>query len=65
MILTHAYVEAGMVNRAALTLDDVACLGVLTAKNLHSESFALRLTALIGTNHTIFILHLVFGFFFG
>ena len=40
MILTHAYVQTGMVNCATLTLDDIARFGVLTAKNLHSESFA-------------------------
>lgn len=41
VILAHAHVDAGMVHGTALTFDDVACLGVLTAKNLHSESFAL------------------------
>ena len=40
MILTHANVKAGMVNRATLTLDDVACFAVLTTENLYTESFA-------------------------
>ena len=40
MILTHAHVQTGMVNCATLTFDNIARFGVLTAKNLHSESFA-------------------------
>ena len=40
VILTHAYIQTGMMHGSALTFDDIACLGVLTAKNLHSESFA-------------------------
>ena len=40
VILAHAYIFTGMVNCTALTLDDVACLSMLTAKNLNSESCA-------------------------
>ena len=32
VVLAHTYVKTGMVNRATLTLDDIACFGVLTAK---------------------------------
>ena len=34
VVLADAYVEAGMVHGAALTLEDVACFGKLAAKNL-------------------------------
>lgn len=40
VVLTHAYVEARVVNCTTLTFDNVACLGELTTKNLHTESFA-------------------------
>lgn len=40
VVLTHAYVQARVVHCATLTFDDIACFGVLTAKNLHTESFA-------------------------
>lgn len=40
VVLTHAHVESGVVYSTALTLDDVARLSVLSAKNLNSESFA-------------------------
>lgn len=40
VVLAHAHVEAGVVDGATLTLDDVACLSELTAKNLDAESFA-------------------------
>ena len=53
VILAHAYVEAGMMHCAALTLDDAACLGELTAKNLNTESFAFRHTAGIRRTYTI------------
>ena len=57
MILTHADVQTRMVYRTALTLNDIACFGVLTAKNLHSESFAFRLTAVLRTTNTFFMCH--------
>lgn len=40
VILAHTYVKAGVMNCATLTLDDVACLAVLTTENLYTESFA-------------------------
>ena len=40
VVLAHAYVEAGMVNCATLTLDDVTGFAMLTAENLYTESFA-------------------------
>lgn len=40
VILTHAYVETGMMNGTTLTLDDVTGFAMLTAENLYTESFA-------------------------
>lgn len=40
VILAHAYIEAGMMHCATLTLDDVAGFAILTAENLYTESFA-------------------------
>ena len=40
VVLTHAYVKAGVVDSATLTLEDVAGFAILTAENLYSESFA-------------------------
>lgn len=40
VVLTHAHILAGVVYSATLTLDNVACLAVLTAENLNTKSFA-------------------------
>ena len=40
VILTHAYIQTGMMHSTALTLDDIARFSALTAKNLNTESFA-------------------------
>lgn len=40
VVLAHAYVEAGVVNSAALTFDDIAGFGKLTAEEFHTETFA-------------------------
>lgn len=40
MVFAHPHVQAGVVNRTALTLDDVACLSLLATENFHTESFA-------------------------
>ena len=40
VILAHAYVETGVVHCATLTLEDVAGFAILSAENLHTESFA-------------------------
>lgn len=40
VILTHAYIKAGVVLRAALTLQDVAGLAVGSTENFHAEAFA-------------------------
>ena len=47
VILTHTHVLAGVVNSSSLTNDDVASLSELTTKKFYSESFALRLTAVL------------------
>ncbi len=40
VVFAHAYVETGMVDGAALTFDDVAGFGKLTAEEFHTETFA-------------------------
>ena len=57
VVLAHTHVQTGVMNCATLTLDDVACFGVLTAENLHSESFAFRLTAVLRTTNPFFMCH--------
>ena len=57
MILAHAYILAGVVNRAALTDDDVARLCELTAEQFDAESLAFRLTAVLGTTYTFLVCH--------
>mgnify|MGYP004448535399 CR=1 FL=1 len=57
VVFAHADVEAGMVNGATLTLDDVAGFSKLAAKNFHSESFAFRLTAVLRTTDAFFMCH--------
>ena len=41
VILTHAYIQTGMMHSTALTLDDIARFSALTAKNLNTESCGL------------------------
>ena len=57
MILTHAYVLTGVVNRAALTNDDVARLCELTAEQFDAESLAFRLAAVLRTTYTFLMCH--------
>ena len=40
VVLADAYVEAGVVDSAALTLQDIAGLAELAAKNLNTQTFA-------------------------
>ncbi len=40
VVLAHANVQTGVVNGAALALEDVTGFAVLTTENLYSESFA-------------------------
>ena len=40
VVLTHAYVETGVVNGATLTLDDIASFAFRTTEDFHTESFA-------------------------
>ncbi len=47
VILTHAYILAGVMNSAALTLQNVAGLSILTTKNLYAKTFAFRFTAVL------------------
>ena len=41
VVLAHAHVQSGVMNCAALTLNDVAGFAIRTTKDLYSESFAL------------------------
>ena len=40
VVFADAYVQAGVVDSAALTFDDVAGFGELSAENFYTESFA-------------------------
>lgn len=40
VVLAHAYIQAGIVNRATLADNDVACLCGLSTINLNAEAFA-------------------------
>ena len=62
VILTHAYIQTGMMNSTALTLDDIARFSALTAKNLNTESCGFLLAAVIRKNNTIFMCHFILRF---
>lgn len=47
VILTHAYILAGVMNGAALALQNVAGLSILATKNLYAKTFAFRFTAVL------------------
>ena len=47
VVASHADIEARMVLRTALTLDDVAGAAFGTSEYFHTESFAFRLTAVL------------------
>ena len=53
VILAHADVFTGVVDRAALTDDDVARLCELAAEQFDAESLAFRLTAVLRTTYTL------------
>ena len=57
VVLAHAYVEAGVVDSAALALDDIAGLGELAAEDFNAESFAFRLTAVLRTTDAFLMCH--------
>jgi len=57
MILTHTDVLTGVVDGATLTDDDVAGDAGLTAKNLHTQTFAFGFTTIAGTTDTFFMSH--------
>lgn len=57
VVLADAYVKAGVMDGAALTLENVAGFGELAAENLYAETFAFRLTAVLGTTDAFFMCH--------
>ncbi len=65
VILTHTYILTCVVNSTTLTNDDVACLSKLTTEKLQTESFALRLTAVLRTTYTFFVCHTSLTVFLG
>lgn len=40
VVLAHAYIKAGVVLGATLTLDDVAGFAIAATKDFHAEAFA-------------------------
>ena len=57
VVHTDAHVLAGVVLGAALAHDDVACDGLLTAVQLHTESFRVRFAAVLCTAFTFLVCH--------
>ena len=57
VVLADTHVFTRVVHRTPLANDDVAGLSELTTEKLHSESFALRLTAVLRTTYTFFVCH--------
>ena len=57
MVFAHADILTGIVNRAALTDDDVARLCELAAEQFDTEPFAFRLTAVLRTTYTFLVCH--------
>ena len=62
MVFADTYILTRIVNSAALTDDDVACLSELTTEKFDAESFAFRLTAVLGTTYTFFVCHVSLNF---
>lgn len=62
VVFTDTHVLTRIVNSTALTDDDVACLSELTTEKFDSESFAFRLTAVLGTTYTFFVCHVSLNF---
>lgn len=54
MILAHTYIEAWIVDCTPLTNEDIASFDNLIAKFLDTESFAMRLTTVLGTTDAFF-----------
>src|SRR4029079_8799370 len=57
-ISSNSDVLAGVVFGAALTKDNVSCNSRLATKNFHTESFTLRVTAVLYTAFAFFMCHL-------
>ena len=57
MVFTDTDVLTGIVYRAALTHDDVARFGELSAEELDAESFAFRFTTILGATYTFLMCH--------
>jgi putative Ca2+/H+ antiporter (TMEM165/GDT1 family) len=56
-ITTHVNVFAGVVLGTALTENDVACFGNLTAEELYAKALTVTVAAVIGTTYTFLVCH--------
>lgn len=66
MVLSHSDVFARIVDRTALTDNDVAGDAGLSAEDFHAQTFAFGFTTIAGTTDTFFMSHNIFvlkGFF--
>ena len=61
VIFTDTHVFTGVVNRAALTNDNVARLCELAAEQFDAESLAFRLAAVLRTTYTFLMCHFFFS----
>lgn len=57
MVFAHADVEAWVVYGATLADDDVASLASLSAEQFEAETFAFRVTAVLGTADAFLMCH--------
>lgn len=57
VVLTDPYVFARVVNRTALTHDDVPSLSHLTAKEFDAQTLAFRFAAVLRTTYTFLMCH--------
>ncbi len=63
IVLTHAYIVAGVVMGAALTHDDITGDALLTTIYLNAQTFAFAFTSVSRTTYTFFMCHFYYVFF--
>ena len=62
IVLALTNILAGVVAVATLTHDDVASVDLLATPDLHAESLAVRLAAVLRTTYTFFMCHFFLNF---
>ena len=62
VVAAHAHVQTRAMDGTTLAADDVTGLCKLTSKNLHAETFALALAAVLRTTYTFFMCHNRYNF---